>query len=358
MLGGLVLLAAGIPAFAQPTCAYQRISGLPGSRGVALERGTVSCTVEAQKLTSTVSVLRVDMTTPGRFLAATPPPTVPPQPHDNPANNVGSIFALQFPTSYLKSMARPAIQPIGKFGQAAVNANLFTNSPWYTRKKMPTAATWLRGLLIADGKVYNPIGANPDNGCTASPSNDCFPFGFDATLLFDSAGRASIRRIGPNQLGQLSRPGMPRIVTAVTGSHMLLVAGTNVAPGCAGDHCVGEFYGPNSRTAVGLSQGNRTLLIVAVDSTGGSAGVQLDQLAALMAKLGARDAINLDGGGSTTMAIASPLGAVSIVNRVRDGEKSCDYPTTGGCERYVGATLAVGIVSPAARPAKRRSVRR
>lgn len=352
MLGGALLVLAAAPAAAQPNCSYRRVGALPKGGGMVLERGQVSCRVGSSTLTSAVSALRVDMTTPGRFLAATPPPRVPPQPHSNPNHYVGSVFALELPTSYLRSMTpkHGPIQPFGRTGQAAVNANLFTNFSWYSRKTMPTAATWLRGLLIANGSVYNPIGANAQIPCAPSRSNTCFPFPFDATLLFDGAGRASIRKIDPPAAGRSDASGIAGVVTAVTGSHMLLSGGNNVAPGCPDDACVGEFYGPNSRTAVGLTRGNTGLLMVAVDSTGTSSGVQLDQLAALMSQLGAQDAINLDGGGSTAMAVASG-GTVSIANRLRDAKTPCDFPSTGGCERYVGTALVVGIDRPAARRA-------
>lgn len=349
-LGGVILLAAGRPAFARPDCSYKPISDMPKGRGVVLERGLVRCKVQSATLASAVTVLRVAMTTPGRFLAATPPPRVPPQPDDNPKHYAGSVFALELPTGYLKSMTpkHGPIQPYGRVGQAAVNANLFTNAPWYSRKTMPTAATWLRGLLIANGQVFNPVGGNAQLDCTPSPSTDCFPAPFDATLAFDNAGRASIRTIDPPGAGRPKGSATAGIVTAVTGSHMLLSSGGNVAPGCPDDACVGEFYGPNSRTAAGLTQGNTGLLLVTVDSTGTSKGVQLDQLAELMSQLGAQDAINLDGGGSTAMAVAAG-GTVSIANRLRDPSSPCDFPATGGCERYVGTALLVGVDYPAGR---------
>lgn len=44
------------------------------------------------------------------------------------------------------------------------------------------------------------------------------------------------------------------------------------------------------------------------------------QLARLLRHLGAEDALNLDGGGSSTMVVRNPKGRVGVVNRPSDGE--------------------------------------
>jgi exopolysaccharide biosynthesis protein len=61
--------------------------------------------------------------------------------------------------------------------------------------------------------------------------------------------------------------------------------------------------------------------------------MSLRELANLMLALGARDAINLDGGGSSTLVYADPTsgGALRIANRPSDKEG----------ERAVGDALAV-----------------
>ena len=60
------------------------------------------------------------------------------------------------------------------------------------------------------------------------------------------------------------------------------------------------------RAALGLAPGR--LLAVAVDGRGAhDAGLTLEELAALMAGLGASEALNLDGGGSTTLVCGGEL---------------------------------------------------
>lgn len=70
------------------------------------------------------------------------------------------------------------------------------------------------------------------------------------------------------------------------------------------------------RTAAGMSQDGRTLYLAVVDGrTTTSVGMTCPELGTLMAELGAWSAINLDGGGSTTMWV----GGEGVVNSPSDG---------------------------------------
>jgi exopolysaccharide biosynthesis protein len=81
------------------------------------------------------------------------------------------------------------------------------------------------------------------------------------------------------------------------------------------------------RTAVGFSRDGRTLYLLTVDGRSeNSGGATLAELARLMRRLGAWEAMNFDGGGSTTMVVGD-----SVVNVPSD--------TTG--ERAVGNALLV-----------------
>jgi len=81
------------------------------------------------------------------------------------------------------------------------------------------------------------------------------------------------------------------------------------------------------RTAIGFSRDSTTLFLLTVDGRSErSVGATLVELAALMRRLGAWQAMNFDGGGSTTMVV----GGV-VVNS----------PTDATGEREVGSALAV-----------------
>jgi exopolysaccharide biosynthesis protein len=87
---------------------------------------------------------------------------------------------------------------------------------------------------------------------------------------------------------------------------------------------------PHPRTAVGLSQDGRQLLLLVADGRReGVPGPTLSELAELMLELGACTALNLDGGGSSALWVGD-----RIVNEPSDG-----------FERAVGNHLAV-VVAP------------
>ena len=109
----------------------------------------------------------------------------------------------------------------------------------------------------------------------------------------------------------------------VGGFPVLVSGGRSVARA----HCASYFCDRNPRTGVGLTPSGRLLLVV-VDGRrpGWSSGMRLDEFANLFLYLGADRAMNLDGGGSSTMVVAG-----RVVNR----------PTDFTGERPVSSSLLV-----------------
>ncbi len=103
-------------------------------------------------------------------------------------------------------------------------------------------------------------------------------------------------------------PSLAGVTTAVGGGPILLIEG-RVAAGA--DQPV-----RHPRTAVGFSDTH--IFLVAVDGRQSmlSVGMSMPELAELMLELGATEAINLDGGGSTTMWVAG-----QVVNSPSDGRE-------------------------------------
>lgn len=90
------------------------------------------------------------------------------------------------------------------------------------------------------------------------------------------------------------------------------------------------------RTAIGVSPDGRTGWIIVVDGRqkGYSEGASLDALSDLFLELGASEAINLDGGGSSAMAVAAPDGTPRLLSRpIHTG--------TPGRERPVANHIAI-----------------
>jgi len=133
----------------------------------------------------------------------------------------------------------------------------------------------------------------------------------------------------------LERPGDPPLTVeeAVGGFPVLLRDGEPVLHLAEG---VPASFGParHPRTAVAWDREADRLLLVTVDGRqpGYSVGMTLQELTALLVRIGATDAINLDGGGSTAMVVGG-----RVVNR----------PSDDVGERSVGNALA--LVSCAAR---------
>ena len=93
--------------------------------------------------------------------------------------------------------------------------------------------------------------------------------------------------------------GIPGVKDAIGGDRILVSDG-RVALG----PCTGAVCGRNPRTAIGLTADGRVLIVVVDGRQSSSAGMSLNELAQFMAnRLGAEVAMNLDGGGSSAMAV-------------------------------------------------------
>jgi hypothetical protein len=75
-----------------------------------------------------------------------------------------------------------------------------------------------------------------------------------------------------------------------------------------------SYNNRHPRTAIGYSANGEVILVSVDGRSDFSKGLTLDELASLMVKLGCVDAMNLDGGGSTTMVLGG-----EVLNRPSDG---------------------------------------
>jgi len=159
------------------------------------------------------------------------------------------------------------------------------------------------GVAVSNGKTWS----------TTTTSRPC--------LVVETNHAVSIRT--------LSQP-VPEASEIVSGNTIL------VADGKAAPH-VNQQRHP--RTAVGLDAKKSKLILLVVDGRkpGVAAGMNYDELAVEMIRLGCRDALNLDGGGSSVMAIrdTSKTGAFQILNEPTDGR-----------ERAVANVLGISVSAP------------
>ncbi len=106
----------------------------------------------------------------------------------------------------------------------------------------------------------------------------------------------------------------------VTGRYRLTADGEIVVP--AG---TGSFFARNPRTIAGTTRDGKIMLATIDGRQTTSVGTTMDETAAVADALGLHNAINLDGGGSTAMAVNGAL---------------VSHPSgTGGAERAVGDAL-------------------
>ncbi|BBI36162.1 hypothetical protein KCTCHS21_55610 [Cohnella abietis] len=92
-----------------------------------------------------------------------------------------------------------------------------------------------------------------------------------------------------------------------------------------------------ARTAVGYSKDGSTVYLVTVEENGGRKGVTLKVLQQMLLQLGAWKAVNLDGGGSTTM-VSRPLGEFQV---------GLTHPTSyGTTQRQVANGIGVYTIAP------------
>lgn len=122
----------------------------------------------------------------------------------------------------------------------------------------------------------------------------------------------------------------------VIGGHALLVDNGQTV---AYTKDLSALGGVRARTAAGISKDGKTVYIIAVEGrTTDSKGITLGNLSLLMTKLGVWKAVNLDGGGSTTM-VSRPLAETERVRVIN--------PESNGAERSVVEGLGVFSTAPA-----------
>ena len=155
-------------------------------------------------------------------------------------------------------------ETVSHFGRR-LDALAAVNAGFFAMKGNPRGVRYLK----IDGKVLNAdLGGDPER----------------AYFVLDQTGRPAI--VGPADFAP------ERCRSAVYGNRLLLKDG-KVPP-------LGDDKARHPRTAAGLS-GNTLLWVVVDGRARESAGVTFAELATLLKDLGCTDAVNLDGGGSSTM---------------------------------------------------------
>lgn len=180
----------------------------------------------------------------------------------------------------------------------AINANFFA---WLGDRSGPRPEADIIGLSVSRGEVISP--------------ERSFGGRADPVLFIDAEGRARIG-YGTGSVEPVHAVagigGSPNDSTPGT---LLVQAGRNT-----GETARVQPTVRHPRTAAGVSGDGRTLMLVAIDGRrpDWSIGATLPELAEILIEMGAHDALNLDGGGSTSFVYIDGRGE-KLVNRPSDG---------------------------------------
>lgn len=253
-------------------------------------------------------IAQIDLTTPGLRFKVSPP--------------AGDREAMRQSTLAFATLER---------AQVAINGHFFLPFPSTER------TAWVIGLAASEGRVYSAF---------ESPAQRYALVANAPALNIDRDNRASLVHWDPAQ------PDGRRVLEPVTlwnvvaGSAQIVTDGVVTVPqyrDAAHPVALLEPGGPNdysnavawsevatARTAIGLSRDRRTLTLFTADVRGGSEGMRLGEVGrVLIDQYGVWDALNLDGGGSTSMALADPVtGEVTLVNTSSDNPAGREVATS------------------------------
>jgi hypothetical protein len=266
----------------------------------------------------------------------------------------GTSFAVTHDeTAAFVGPPRPAADGLLETGNVG-----FTVSGWNSHRPADGA---IAAFTRYGGSIHRP----PDNGCAARLDADG-PLGW-AALEAGVSRRYTVdvvrcvsppRRVGSREVVLASRRwghgadtieamqpgdrvrlswsvGWPRALDAVGGMPRLVDDGRSVAPRCRSSFCR-----RNPRTGIGVTSDGRLLLVVVDGRSRRSVGMTLRRFARTFLDLGAVEAVNLDGGGSSVMWIrgrgivnspSDPGGERPVVNAlmILPGADAGEEPITG-----------------------------
>ena len=194
-------------------------------------------------------------------------------------------------------------------------ATLRTTSSWHGQlgNRLSINANYFGALSSTTADI---VGLSKSNGALVSPVRQ-FGAQPDPALVFAPNRLATIGNITTAQAAaaQWAVAGVGPSSTDTVPGTLLVTDGVNT-----GATARVEPLLRNPRTAVGVNQPGTTLYIAVVDGRqpGWSVGMTLPELANVFLGMGAWRAINLDGGGSSSL-LHSPPGGALVQNQPSDG---------------------------------------
>jgi hypothetical protein len=249
----------------------------------------------------------------------------------------GISFKLTPPSGRRETVRQTTLEFLSReHAQVAINAHFFLPFP---SKQMEA---WLVGFAASEGTIYSAF-ERPKQSYALVP--------YAPAINIDRANHATIVHRDTAFRGGRRVLEPVEIWTAVAGSAQIVTDGVRSIPKYARGELRrsrrrqfrdGTWYDvKQARTAIAISRDGGTLLFFTVDVKGGSRGMTVGEVADMLIAEGAWQALNLDGGGSTTLAMQNPeTHGAAVVNTPSDKNGS----------RAVGSNLAVFAEAVGSRP--------
>ncbi|MFC4599679.1 phosphodiester glycosidase family protein [Cohnella hongkongensis] len=249
----------------------------------------------------------------------------------------GTVTAVDQGVSFpLAGLNKSAYRTEPDKAYSHVNALYMYTSAWTAPERPVNSATTPNEALVVDGVVTEVVVGGavatpiPENGYVLRGHYGRASGDFVANLT--AGDRISAEYSLKTASGQTYDPADFQMM--VSGHTLLMNQGAPVSftrdvNGLSG-------YADRARTAVGFSKDGSTVYLVTVEENGGRKGVALKELQQMLKELGVWKAVNLDGGGSTTM-VARPLG---------DFQTQLVHPTSFGTTQRL-VTNGIGVYTNA-----------
>ncbi|MBR0237035.1 MAG: phosphodiester glycosidase family protein [Thermoguttaceae bacterium] len=226
-------------------------------------------------------------------------------------------FKIEEPLLNVNVLRIDATNPKLTFHTTPRNANWVANVNETDRRTLPDSVVEENMIVAVNANFYSPFNAQTrvsrgpadnqglvvSNGILVSPTINTYP-----SFIQNKDGSVEIRIV-------LQGESLDKIKTAVSGRNYVLKDGECVSKEQAESFAYLKNRHP--RTVVGISQDKKYVYLVTIDGRQPefSVGTSMLESGKILLQLGAYDAVNLDGGGSTTMAYRDESGKPVVLNR-------------------------------------------
>jgi phosphodiester glycosidase len=250
-------------------------------------------------------------------------------------NTPGIRFKLTAPGGKMEAIRNTTVEFLSEeHAQVAVNAHFFLPFP------STSADANLIGLAVSNGNVYSGF-ESPVQSYAIVPDSPA--------LNIDQSNRVTVVHRNPAFSDGKHALESVMLWNVVSGSAQIVTDGVKTIPiykdeehldgilipggGVGYDNSRSWYNIVAARTAIGVTRDNKTLVLFTVDRSAKSLGMTVGEIADILIRdYAVVNALNLDGGGSTTLAMENPsTHASELVNVPDDGPKG----------RYVGSNLAI-----------------